>query len=104
MQKLGKPVSGLLLTPISLNVASQKIRCYCGNVKTKYFGVLKSILFFCLFAFLAYVDVVTVMVWIPENLFHVGRISNLLGLCCFLFFPLSNSNLHLCKAEKKSDQ
>lgn len=51
-------------------------------------------------------NVVKVMVWIPENLFCVGQRSDLLGLPYF-FFPLlpfflslGNTNLHLCKPEK----
>lgn len=44
MQNLGKHAPVLLLVPICLNLASQIITCYCGNVKTKYlkyFNILK---------------------------------------------------------------
>lgn len=102
--KTGKTCFTLLLAPISLHVVSQKVLCYCGNVKTKYFSVLKSFCC-CLFGILTHINVVTVMVWFPENLFPVGQINNLLELSGVFFFSLlSNSNLHLCKAEKKKSE
>lgn len=103
-QKLGKWAPVLVLVPIFLNVGSQIITYCCGNVKTKYFNVLKRVFFF-----FPDMNVVKVMVWIPENLFCVGQRSDLLGLPYFffpssLFFFLWVILTCICVNQKKSDR
>lgn len=63
MQNLGKHAPVLLLVPICLNLASQIITCYYGNVKTK--KCSEDVFFF------PGMDVVKVMVWIPEKISFV---------------------------------
>lgn len=104
--KTGKTCFGLLIAPISLHVVSQKIMCYCGNVKTKYFSVLKSFLFLFVwvFAIHKYCNIYGdgLFPWKPLSCRTNKQFSRVVGWFFSLFFPLSNSNLHLCKAEKKS--
>lgn len=106
--KTGKTCFGLLIAPISLHVVSQKIMCYCGNVKTKYFSVLKSFLFLFVwvFAIHKYCNIYGdgLFPWKPLSCRTNKQFSRVVGWFFSLFFPLSNSNLHLCKAEKKKSE